>query len=104
MALSDLDGVNIWYEARLVEEEKTTVLALLQRFYEPQGGVIRVDEPDAAVFGTVGYQAPEIATMGCGGSCAPNSARRPSSSCSRVTRKPVLSSVSMTTYWSLANS
>ena len=28
------------------------------------GGVIRVDEPDAAVFGTVGYQAPEIASAG----------------------------------------
>jgi serine/threonine-protein kinase PknG len=28
------------------------------------GGVIQVDEPDAAVFGTVGYQAPEIASAG----------------------------------------
>jgi len=28
------------------------------------GGVIRIDEPDAAVFGTVGYQAPEIAAAG----------------------------------------
>ncbi len=28
------------------------------------GGVIRVDEPEAAVFGTVGYQAPEIASAG----------------------------------------
>ncbi len=28
------------------------------------GGVIRIDEPDSAVFGTVGYQAPEIATAG----------------------------------------
>ncbi len=28
------------------------------------GGVIRIDEPDSAVFGTVGYQAPEIASAG----------------------------------------
>jgi serine/threonine-protein kinase PknG len=28
------------------------------------GGVYRIDDPSSAVFGTVGYQAPEIATMG----------------------------------------
>jgi serine/threonine-protein kinase PknG len=28
------------------------------------GGVYRIDEPSSAVFGTVGYQAPEIATLG----------------------------------------
>jgi serine/threonine-protein kinase PknG len=28
------------------------------------GGVYRIDDPSAAVFGTVGYQAPEIATAG----------------------------------------
>ena len=28
------------------------------------GGVYRVDEPSSAIFGTVGYQAPEIATAG----------------------------------------
>jgi serine/threonine-protein kinase PknG len=28
------------------------------------GGVYRIDEPASAVFGTVGYQAPEIATVG----------------------------------------
>ncbi|MDH4148397.1 MAG: serine/threonine-protein kinase PknG, partial [Acidimicrobiia bacterium] len=28
------------------------------------GAVMRIDDPDAAIFGTVGFQAPEIATMG----------------------------------------
>ncbi|WP_432557983.1 tetratricopeptide repeat protein [Granulicoccus sp. GXG6511] len=28
------------------------------------GGVRRVDDPDSAIFGTVGYQAPEVATQG----------------------------------------